>query len=437
MMRYLQKLHTILLTTFLAMTVAACTPSVLSTNIGTEELPEITLDNANQVGVSVGNPTKRTSSFSLGEDFFPDFDKSVVMPNPVTESEKRTREEGLEKLYNTLMHYLESDSGPFSGSAFPEAPFRIFSRDLNVLYRSLHPIGQLEQFKDLNNFLIKAIAEEGITEVDEEGVSFDIRTFKIYSTKAVWQVDLKVDENNSDYLRVDFKNKRTDLYQASYVFRADENGRPVEGVFTYVNPMTFRFDELTKKVTMAHDKRLMQVYYEVQDDKSMDLLIVMESYQHKLGFFNPAHIYYKCRPDTGICVGQEVQVTGKPPERRLEKFSTRFSWKQNGTKYCFHNLQFVEGEIVTDAPYLGFAIPMDRSTGELQYNRMHLSVNKCQLEEIPSNSHYFVESDLPSRYEDETETGGTAYELFQGGESTEGFHSILPEDIEPALNAEF
>jgi len=52
------------------------------------------------------------------------------------------------------------------------------------------------------------------------------------------------------------------------------------------------------------------------------------------------------------------------------------------------------------------------------------------------HDHFYVVGDLPVRYEDVAGGGGTAFELYNGGDNVEGYDYLTPERIETWLSAE-
>jgi len=296
----------------------------------------------------------------------------------------------------------------------------------SALWEDIFLFGGMEAARDhRTNFEILGtevqaqLVAQGIEDVTEEPQIFELDPIEFLFGTATYTVELILDLD-PDFVRMYISDQETGEYVGTYVFTTDEEGDPFRGIITMIDP-----DTLTDAPTQ--NMRYVGIAYDFSNPEMHLMTMRVEEYHPNRDYYITYHVHYQCNVITEQCIGEYIDIQTEPPERQIS-YALRFSWDEETKEVCIAEVGYEGKEFVMEETqqFIGPGIP----------DQTDVTQGICEVPLPYWHDHFYVVGDLPVRYEDVAGGGGTAFELYNGGDNVEGYDYLTPERIETWLSAE-
>jgi len=264
-------------------------------------------------------------------------------------------------------------------------------------------------FEDWSADALAVLQEDEDFELSATPNFFNLGNARLIDATAPW--GFAIGQRNDDAIKVVIRNLDTDLIQGYYLFETDDDGEPVRGLFSYVNPQTLAEDS-------TEGVHFFTLTYDFQDSENARMAITFDQYSEELGHFVLFNIKYECDAISADCLGEFLSITSRPPEREFSTQSVRYGWNDDSQNICLAPVTY------SDEVALG---ETQEFTGPNTPNSGEINKGECEIDRPFWGSTILTPSNLPRRFADDAD-GDLAGRVFGDGSTDDTWEAELNSD---------
>lgn len=350
-------------------------------------------------GTSISNPPTVPSN-SIIPDFEENIPETAVTDTDSTETESLITSDWDDTLFLT---------GPASAwsSLFLNGPITI-SRNLR---RVLRTWGEAVSTK---------IAEDPNFTLSSTPQSFIVQNKRLLGVMKTWRVSIRATDER--HIKVVVRNTEDNKIWAYYLFKTDENGDPIKGVFSFVNPDKLEFNA-------PSGLRFAAIAFDFSDTATNKMSFTIDVFNSQIDRFAIFFISYQCDISTKDCVGQFLPINSQAPEREFGSPSVRYSYNDSSKEVCIETATYGDDNVTFGETQM--------FTGPEEPQDDDVSEGSCTVATPFWNERIFRPRDFPDRFGDDNDGGFAGHIRGDGSSDTPWETEIGNNTFENWLLGEF
>lgn len=347
----------------------------------------------NQAGTGVSNPPTRPS-----QNLIPDFETAI--PETALTAEDDTG------AFGSLTRTLTGPAAAWTNIVL-EGPIK------NSRYFRQYT----EAFGDA---VLETMTNDTKSGITEEVYSLIFGEAPLVDVEEDWgTVDVSWYDESEEFVKMVVRDDISRI-QAYYLVSLDDDENPEKGFFAFVNPELLNISE-NPNPTGA---RFFSFTFNLEDSTQNRMLARAEVYSEDDGYFVVWQIHYQCNTETGVCLGEFLEINTNPSTetRAFSPNTLRLKWSEANGSVCAANTTY-DGTTTTlgeTQDFFGASQPEDAD----------VTTGSCTIDTPTWSSIIYTEDALPTRIEDVNGSEAEAI-LLTGDGSLDGWEAIItPEAID-------